>query len=361
MKLRIEALDTLFFRDGKPFSAGEDSLGGGVFPPHPHTLYGALNTWLALANPALQAELYEAPKWEMRALYFELQQGQAPGFYFPMPLDLVMRSDAPQNVDGVLALEGLKPNETHGQTQSSSHSLPKYLHYYQKEVEVETPEALVSFQELQRYLREGYAEGQQFMGQAMGPLVRDEPKLGIARDKSSRTAREGMLYSLNLKRPLKGFSLCVEMDNLPENANFQLPLLKLGGENKAAYVQAMQEAESPRLERLKRLRLRGDGAQTLFKIYLASPAIFEQGSCPQFEGLDAELIAAAVGKPLAIGGFDLNAQAPKAMLKAVPAGSVYYFQTSASPEAVLNYFEGKTSISDYYAQQGFGLFFLGHV
>lgn len=38
----MEAFDTLFFRDGKPFSMGDDVWANGVFPPYPSTLYGAL-------------------------------------------------------------------------------------------------------------------------------------------------------------------------------------------------------------------------------------------------------------------------------------------------------------------------------
>ena len=35
--IEIEALDTLFFRDGKPFTMGQDTVGESIFPPHPST------------------------------------------------------------------------------------------------------------------------------------------------------------------------------------------------------------------------------------------------------------------------------------------------------------------------------------
>jgi CRISPR-associated protein Cmr3 len=42
----IEALDTLFFRDGRPFTAGEDVEAHGLFPPHPMTLQGLIRSLL---------------------------------------------------------------------------------------------------------------------------------------------------------------------------------------------------------------------------------------------------------------------------------------------------------------------------
>lgn len=49
LTLQIEPLDTLFFRDGKPFSMGDDNWADGVFPPAPSVIYGAIRSWL-LAN-----------------------------------------------------------------------------------------------------------------------------------------------------------------------------------------------------------------------------------------------------------------------------------------------------------------------
>jgi CRISPR-associated protein Cmr3 len=43
-KIEIHALDTLFFRDGKPFERGEESVANGSFPPLPSVIYGALRT-----------------------------------------------------------------------------------------------------------------------------------------------------------------------------------------------------------------------------------------------------------------------------------------------------------------------------
>jgi len=46
--LRINPFDTFFFRDGKPFTMGDDSWADGIFPPSPSVIYGALRTaWIS--------------------------------------------------------------------------------------------------------------------------------------------------------------------------------------------------------------------------------------------------------------------------------------------------------------------------
>ena len=44
MRIFIEPLDVMLFRDGKPFSAEEDVIASSIFPPFPSTFYGAIRT-----------------------------------------------------------------------------------------------------------------------------------------------------------------------------------------------------------------------------------------------------------------------------------------------------------------------------
>lgn len=48
--IEIQALGTLFFRDGKPFTMGAETYAEGIFPPLPSTIYGALRTGHILAK-----------------------------------------------------------------------------------------------------------------------------------------------------------------------------------------------------------------------------------------------------------------------------------------------------------------------
>ena len=44
MIIQIDPLDTLFFRNGKPFTMGEETWADAVFPPYPSVVYGALRS-----------------------------------------------------------------------------------------------------------------------------------------------------------------------------------------------------------------------------------------------------------------------------------------------------------------------------
>ena len=61
MQIQIDPLDTLFFRDGKPFTMGEDSWASGIVPPYPSVIYGALRS-AYFSNHI--TELKKATKWD---------------------------------------------------------------------------------------------------------------------------------------------------------------------------------------------------------------------------------------------------------------------------------------------------------
>ncbi|MCS6815843.1 MAG: hypothetical protein NZ746_00535, partial [Blastocatellia bacterium] len=107
-----------------------------------------------------------------------------------------------------------------------------------------------------------------------------------------------------------------------------------------------------------------------FKLVLVTPALFEHGWRPRWidertlEGscgnVRVKLIAAALGKPLGIGGFDLVKQHPKPVHRFVPAGSSYFFKLlEGNADGVIGTFHEK-SVSEILetfpetARQGFG-------
>jgi CRISPR type III-B/RAMP module-associated protein Cmr3 len=46
--------DTLFFRDGRPFSMGTETWATSIFPPYPSTVYGAIRSWLIFEKGGLK-------------------------------------------------------------------------------------------------------------------------------------------------------------------------------------------------------------------------------------------------------------------------------------------------------------------
>ncbi|MCS7215870.1 MAG: hypothetical protein NZ826_06960, partial [Thermodesulfovibrio sp.] len=150
--------------------------------------------------------------------------------------------------------------------------------------------------------------------------------------------------------------------NMPEKGVFNL-----GGEGKTVYYEKL---EGNPLEILENGTLKL--TNQVFKIYLATPAIFRKGWLPdwidetslegEFKKIKLKLVCCAIGKYIRIGGWDLAKEEPKPMYKAVPAGSVYYF------EVLNNITEGEIkdtfhlkNISDINSEEGFGLCLVGDV
>ena len=168
-----------------------------------------------------------------------------------------------------------------------------------------------------------------------------------------------MLYRVAMKR-MKDTSLIVEFDGL----NIELPqssLMKLGGEGRPVYFEAIDSVNIPPMKITNK-----------FKIYLSTPAIFKKGWLPEwmdsnsleghYNGLRLKLITASIGRVVHIGGFDIKAREPKQMRRAVPAGSVYYFEILNNEQNVspIDVFHGK-AISDFDKEQGFGIAYVGAV
>jgi CRISPR-associated protein Cmr3 len=227
-----------------------------------------------------------------------------------------------------------------------------------------------------------YLEGGPGMPTDSRELWEGEIRVGIELS-GRRTAEEGKLYTLEFIRlnsrptaPL-GFLLKVtglEGLNLPERG-----LLALGGESRGAgYEVVPEEALAKDFwdliqgEALKE-RLKG---QRRFKLYLATPGLFRKGWVPdclqeqngqyvgQIDSLRIRLVAAAVSKAVAVGGWDLVHNRPRLLRRAVPAGSVYFLEVDgplgeADVQRLLDAFHFQSLSSAEDGQAGFGLALLG--
>ncbi len=197
--------------------------------------------------------------------------------------------------------------------------------------------------------------------------MKEEPKIGIGRDKDLRSSAQGKLYQINMQRlqtreksephfQCSTLRLVLNSTELPLEAE---GVMKLGGEGKRARYTITQDAVQ-----IPPPPLSGQ----YFKLYLATPAIFSQGWKPaawfdseKYKKLKLTLLTAAVGKYQPIGGWDMKKRIPKMLYRAVPAGSIYYFHLNdGSLDEVIDCFHGK-SVSDVegYQQQGFGIAYVG--
>ena len=88
MELRLNPFDTLFFRDGKPFTMGEETWADSRMLPNPSVVYGALRTAIAVANNIDFKDiptLLNNETFKITNTYYKAGGKD----FFPLPLDLV--------------------------------------------------------------------------------------------------------------------------------------------------------------------------------------------------------------------------------------------------------------------------------
>lgn len=357
MNIGINALDTLFFRDGKPFSMGEESWADGIFPPYPSVLYGALRTWyITNKGGRINQELIdESGEIVLRGVMYQ-HQGK---IYLPLPMDFV----EPKDKSAAQMAKEEQNKEYHVTKLSryenatlSNYPLTTLLMPPSEVKEVSSfDNGLMDLDSFKQYL-EGTLKTYD-SAVKMSDIAPSEPKVGIGRDDSTATADDGKLYRVGMRR-LEDFEFLLEMD-LPTNGMPAISsLLKMGGEGKVAVFRG--RGRIGRSGRIDKSTI--DLKEKQFKLYLATPALFKNGWRPNLEekfGIKANLIAAAIGKPQHIGGFDMVKRKAKPMLKAAPAGSVFYFETEESSEMIIEKLQG-ASISDFLPEQGFGIAYIGN-
>jgi len=351
MRIRIDAIDTLFFKDGKPFNMGDETWADGMFPPPLSVVAGALRTaWFSYHPGELpKAGGPDDPTAGLKITGMAaLIDGQ---IHFPAPLDMVVDNSEPQK--SKRRLYNLQITEPIGVTSSP---LKKVL-TFPKEVKVEPAQGL---------LIDGFSFSDWLNGRSgktpfisQNEFVHTEAKTGIGRENRTRSVVEGKLYRVGMKRPASvrngveaKFSLVVEFSglDLPKDGFF-----KLGGEGKIARWNSYEPAVIPGLPEIP-----AKEGKVVVKLYLLTPGIFNNGSIPDIPGISRdEVIAASIGKAIHTGGYDMKNGQPKPMKLAVPAGAVYYLEIDRIKLGDILSLHGTSLSEGIYAQQGFGIILTG--
>jgi CRISPR-associated protein Cmr3 len=355
--IQIDALDTLFFRDSKTFTKGEDTWADTMFPPYPSVIYGALRSAYFAENieELGKAAENDDPTKDLKINNIYLKQGE--DLYFPYPMDCVENKETKDK-------EILEPKEKFLSGKHTNLNGMKDLlqsSFYTAET---VKDSFVSSSSLKEYLT---LEDKSPIAHKKSDFIELEPKIGIARSKQTRTSEEGMLYRVGMNRlesklkenKTNKISLVVNFEGLKVKDG----IMKMGGEGKAIRYETINDSIKIELPKISNGK---------FKLYLSTPAIFKKGWLPDsfdknslegtINGVKVKLITAAIGKPVSIGGWDIKKGCPKTMRKAVPAGSVYYFKLT-NPEDIdklLSNCHGK-SISDFNANEGFGIAYVGAI
>lgn len=378
MIIRINPLDTFFFRDGKPFDMGDESWADGVFPPSPSVIYGALRTlWISeQKNGFTQENITKSEEIVIQGIYLAFNEKKQEednwNIHLPVPYDFVkIENTKKQNKSRSGILETYLFN-----------SISNYEFQYWAKKEIGDDERIESHKGNALFHIddfESYTKNKEKLSVVTNYLT-SEPKIGIGRNNHTFATQEGQLYRVEMKRfgdwqftPKRNQKKNPENMNiwveavLPE-INEKSTFLKIGGEGKTASININND-QAKKISFPELIRHQG---KTYFKICLLTPSIFEKGIFPSwiderthkgiFGNLSLKLLNVVNDKFLSIGGFDMRADngrgAPKYMRKAMPAGSVYYFECEGTDESIDKKIQNKfhyQSISDYDAKQGFGI------
>ena len=345
MTIEILPLDTLFFRDGKPFNASSETWADGIFPPNPSTIYGALRSIYFRNNPddLSKANEVDDPTKNLviRKIYLKISLNH----YFPLPLDIVYEKGSNTYT---------YPLE---RKENSLISNIKTTSILTKDFTIENFEnsfiTIKRFKKYQSFTNDKFIQHSEIKN--LENFIKNESKIGIKINKTTQTSDKGHLYRVDFKR-LEKTKIVVEFDGLDIG---NTKLIRLGGEGKVA---TCKEIEDLKIEPPQNI-------QNIFKLYLLTPTIFDNGWLPswidedslegEFRGLKLKLLTAKIGKYKLIGGFDMKEQKPKMMYKAVSEGSIYYFELlEGDISQIIKNFHNQ-SISDKLSNEGYGIVFVG--
>jgi CRISPR-associated protein Cmr3 len=392
----IEPSDVLLFRDGRPFSAGDGHRARSIFPPTPNTMQGVIRSKV-LSDRCGRYETYKngcndcekqsnctipdeigRPAQNGRGSYGNLKIRGAivakyeklkVTSYFSVPADVVeVKEKSEQRDRSKSRLRFLQPlsQKIYGDNDLSDDLQSKLLPLWTSEtIPVEGVQGYWNQEELQKYLLQDYQSLSQYT--KTDELYIRESRYGIEINNALQTVSEGQLYQTEFIRAKENIGLYVEVDGVSDLGG---NLIAIGGENRAAQCHHLDLQKKIDWEKftqdLKEQLQKADG----FKIYFATPTIFDAGWLPNwvskndlsgaYHGIQVQLVAASIPRYQTIGGWDVAYNRPKPTNRAIPAGSVYYFTSNAKPSEITKDFHWQNIADEKSdAQIGFGLALVG--
>lgn len=357
----ISPNDPVFFRDGKPFTMGEEVHTTGIFPPYPSVLQGALRSAYFARNPSEIPSRNQPDKTDKTAqaefshtllLYHDDTRTD---LLFPFPADVLMNGE---KVNPLQLIE--RSDNLFLSSQGHVHSC--FLQSSSPEKAKSTEHIYLTHSGMVHYLAGkpitedhwiDLKEGILINGQRV-PLLHEESRIGIGRDAYGVT-QEGRLYRMTRRRmnPNLHFFLICKNLKMPSQGK-----LALGSEGVSG-----QYDTSIKTPPLPACGLNYRDKDTIYKLYVQSPAIvqFEPPYLPPCLRVeDIDLLTYAMSRPAAVGGWDMKLNAPRALRYAIPAGAVYYFRAkSKAAFDAIKALHGQSICTGDYQRQGFGMVLLG--
>lgn len=305
--LKITPNDTLFFRNGMPFDAGENMWVGTHYIPYPSVFYGAIYSTILGQNPRKRDSLFEIEDLEtvLRLGRIYIYDEENEDLYMPAPLDLF--KDDRGNVKFGNIENGLLyyPSESFERVDDHFINVSILKSYAQK------MDYVISVYDKDKFFCNSY-------------------KVGIKKDLKKGNVEEDHLYRVDLAE-FKGLNWSYLVEYKIGRNDVKLSdkgMMKLGGRGKSCKYEILKEKPYD-LEKLDEYIENKKCPNERVKMILTSPGIYkDQGWRPDFPE-DIKLVYAITGKPLYIGGFDIKNSRPKPMYRSVPPGSVYVLENKS--------------------------------
>ena len=339
--LRIDPVDTLFFRDGRPFDPASRVASG---LPSPQVLAGALRTELLrradidlnqLAGHIAKGERFskgaalaggnigsDIGQLRFRGPWFgkSIPDGEACELVYPVPATL---RKVQNGANSIVRLDPLSQGPAPpGWIPPAPGMVP--LWHRGPETLKPVGHRWITTDGLKRFLSGTVPEWEDLV--AADDLYGFEERTGIAVDPKRQAASDGMIYATRRLVLRPGICLWAEVDGsatalgLLGQESDRL-LLPLGGEGRLAAITLCGAQARPATARA----VAPYGPDSGRLLVLVAPA-FLGGWKP--DGLP--LLAAAVPGHVAISGWDLARGGPKPTRFAVEAGSVYFLPPGAA-------------------------------
>lgn len=318
---RFSPLDSCFFREAKPFNAGEGGYLDSVFPPPVQTLIGAFRTAVGETMGVDWKQYAIANQPEVQKVIGTKDCIAPLSFGGPLILkDENRLYTAPFHLltrlkDGKREWARLVPGDATA-CDMGKMNLPKTDRRFDGG---KTPEGVWLDGENLKKILDGDVPASAYVD---SELFAGEARAGIARNNAKRTVDDGLLYFTRHLRLQPGVSFGLSVDGLAENAVPRIS--RLGGEGRMAELTRVTAGDTKRV--LDAPTPRGDEKGLI--LTLLTSGDFGGEASPDFSEFGLELFSACIGKPIREGGWDYARRAPKPLVPLVPAGSSYFVEAA---------------------------------
>jgi CRISPR-associated protein Cmr3 len=366
--IKLTPLDTLFFRDGSPFNAGETGQMevASVFPPNASTVVGCLRAAFARALGWSGHGRWKKDITDKLGDGADLGSLEFTGPYllkdqqclFPAPTHLLMGKTTKQQKeitgeekhtvmkhltflrpgDEAIACDLSSISNIHGAHLPETISLPVQYCGYDVNSFKPLGQAYLTRKGMQQVLAGQLPHIKHVIESEK--LWRSETRIGIERNDESRTTEDSALYQVAYTRLAKNVSLGMGVLNYGGDVP---KLATLGGESRMVCLEKREKEDSTRKFPTKP-DLQATNNIVRYTVILVTPAKFTgwqkpKGTLPDLPG---EIVSACVGKPVLVGGWfsgskDDNDAKSKTYQRGsrplepyLPAGSVFFMAAPAS-------------------------------